>query len=467
MRTKTAERKRAPGPSGLFGLRNTARMMRDELKVLRELADRYGDIVEMQILGKPYFMVNHPDDIETVMVKHARIMLRDEYSAVLQRALGLGLLTSEGELWKRQRKLIAQAFTPKRIRDYSVAMVDVAERGLRSLRDGQEINIHREMSRTTLEVVAAVLFGTGVSESETATVRDALAVMSDFYANSPEVLFKLPPWFPTPLNYRMNAAVRDVDAVIYGIIGKRRHAEPQNDLLGTLLAAQDDAGTSMTDKQLRDEAITLFLAGHETTALALAHTIYLLSKHPVVERRLHAEIAHVLNGRLPNADDMKRLPYTEQVLKESMRLYPPAWTTGRETSEEFELRGYTIPKGSQILLSEWVVHRDPRFFPNPEGFDPDRWEPEKAAKLPRYAYFPFGGGPRVCIGNHFAMMEATLILATLVQRFRFELLPGQRLELAPSVTLRPRGEGLRMRVVERAQSESAIERAAAGVESAA
>jgi hypothetical protein len=205
----------------------------------------------------------------------------------------------------------------------------------------------------------------------------------------------------------------------------------------------------MSDRQLRDEAVTLFLAGHETTALALAHTIYLLALNTAVERKLYAEVHGVLRGRLPRADDVKALPYTECVLKEAMRLYPPAWTTGREVLEAVEIGGFVIPKGAQILTTQWVVHRDARWFPDPERFDPDRFRPERAKQLPRFAYFPFGGGPRVCIGNHFAMMEATMMLATMVQRFRIDLLPGQRLEFAPSVTLRQKGPGLRVRIVQR------------------
>jgi cytochrome P450 len=328
-------------------------------------------------------------------------------------------------------------------------MVRVADGALRSWRHGQTINLHQEISRVTMEVVADVLFGSGISPEDVRTVRDAMEVVNEYLANSPEAILKLDAWVPTPRNLAMNRAVKQIDELIYRIIAGRRAAEPRDDLLGTLLAAQDEEGARMSDQQLRDEAITLFLAGHETTALALAHTLYLLSKHPDVERRLYAEIAAVLGGRLPTADDVRALPYTERVLKEMMRLYPPAWTTGREAIEQVEIGGYVIPKGAQILTSQWVVHRDPRWFPNPEGFDPDRWTPERAKDLPRFAYFPFGGGPRICIGNHFAMMEATLVLVILLQRFRVELLPGQRLDLQPTVTLRQAGPGLRVRLVER------------------
>lgn len=445
------ERRRGerPGPAAFYGVRNLVRFATGQLPMLRGLSDEYGDIVRMKVLGGWWFLISHPEDIETLAVKNARIMVRDDYIVVLQRALGLGLLTSDGDLWKRQRKLMAQAFTPKRIAEYASAMVRVTDRAVASWRHGEEINLHEAMSRVTMEVVADVLFGASISASDVETVRESMETINEFFANSPEAIAKLPGWVPTPRNRRFNRAVAHIDELIYSIIARRRAGEQRDDLLGTLLAAQDEGGAGMSDQQLRDEAITLFLAGHETTALALAHTLYLLSKHPVVERRLFAEVDGVLEGRLPAAEDVRALPYTDRVLKEAMRLYPPAWTIGREAAEDFELGGVHIPKGAQIMMSQWVVHRDPRWFPNPEGFDPDRWEPERAKALPRFAYFPFGAGPRICIGSHFAMMEATLILAMITQRYRIELLPNQRLELKPSVTLRQKGAGLRARVVVR------------------
>jgi cytochrome P450 len=436
-------------------MRNLVRIARDQLAFLRELADTHGDVVHIRLLGGHWFLVSHPDDIESLLVTHARVMGRDDYVDVLQRALGMGLLTSDGDLWKRQRRLMAQAFVPKRIQSYADAMVRVTSAGLRSWRDGAEVNLHREMSRLTMEVVADVLFGAGVGREEGETVRSSMEVINEFFSTSPEAIFKVPPWVPTPRNQRMRRAVARIDELIFRIIVARRASEPKDDLLGTLLAARDEDGASMDDRQLRDEAVTLFLAGHETTALALAHTLYLLSTHPDVERKLHAEIAEVLGVRSPTAADVRALPYTERVLKEAMRLFPPAWTTGREALEEVRVRGHRIPKGAQILMSQWVVHRDPRWFPNPEGFDPDRWLPERAVRVPRFAYFPFGGGPRVCIGNHFAMMEATLILALVVREWRADLLPGQRLELKPSVTLRQKGPGLRVRLARRGPDRGA------------
>jgi cytochrome P450 len=436
-----------PGPPGVLGLRNVWRFGTDQLRLLTDLKDRYGDVVRMKVLGRPWFLISHPDDIEAVFVQHARIMGRDRYIEILERTLGLGLLTSDGDLWKRQRKLMAKAFTPKRIRSYGAAMARVGARGVARWRDGLRINLHREMSRITMEVVADVLFGTGVSPADVRTVGEAMEHINEYYANSPEALVMLPEWVPTPRHRRVRRAVAQIDELIYRIVAERRAGAPRDDFLGTLLAAQDDEGIGMSDRQLRDEAVTLFLAGHETTALALAHTLYLLSKHPHARRRAQREVDEVLGGRLPEAGDVEKLAYVGRVLREAMRLCPPAWTTGREATADLELGGYPVPAGAQILVSQWVVHRDPRFFPNPEAFDPDRWA--DAARIPRYAYFPFGGGPRVCIGNHFAMMEATLLLAIVLQRFEVDLLPGERLTFRPSVTLRQKGPGLRARLVAR------------------
>lgn len=448
---------RTPGPPGRFGVRNVLRFARDPLAMLRHMTDRYGDVVEMQVMGKPWVLFNHPRDIEEGLVKNASVMGRDEYVSILETTLGHGLLTSDGALWKRQRRLMSQAFTPKRIRSYAETMARVTAEGL-PWQKGEVINLHDEMSRVTMEVVASVLFGHEVDASQVETVRGAMEIINEYYANSPEAVLKLPAWTPTPRLRNLKRSIAAIDEVVFDIIRERRRGEVRDDLLGTLLAAVDDDGkTGMDDQQLRDEAITLFLAGHETTALALAHTFFLLARYPEVEQRVLAEVNEVVGDRLPTAEDAKALRYTEQVIKEAMRLYPPAWLVGREATEDVTIAGHLVPKGAQLMMSPWIVHRDPRFFKDPEAFDPDRFSKERSKGRPRFAYFPFGGGPRTCIGSHFAMMEAILMLAVIVQRFHLELLPEQTLELKPSVTLRPKGEGLSVRVHKRAVVRDSVQ----------
>jgi cytochrome P450 len=454
---------RRPGPSGTYGVRNTARFVSNPLTWLRNTADRYGDVVSLRLLGQAWCLISHPDDIERILVKEARIMKREDGIDIVRRVLGQGLLTSEGDLWKRQRKLMSQAFSPKRIQDYGSAMVRVADESLELWKSGEVTNLHEEMARTTMRVVADVLFGASMQAEDVETVGSSLEVLNEFFSGSPEALLRVPKWVPTPRNGRVNRAVATLDRVVSDIIARRRAGEQRNDLLGTLLAARDDDGSGMSDAQLRDEVLTLFLAGHETTSLTLSHTLYLLSKHPAIERQVYDEVTKVLGGRLPTADDVRALTFTDWVLKEAMRLYPPAWATGRENTEPFELRGQTIPVVTQLIASQWVVHRDARWLPNPEGFDPTRWAPERAKEVPRYAYFPFGGGPRVCIGNHFAMMEATLLLALIVQRFRVELVAGERLFLKPAVTLRQQGRGLQVRMVARGGERSTTRQASAPI----
>jgi len=440
---------RSPGtegpPSGTHvGLRAVARFVRKPLSFLQELAEKHGDVVSLPMLGKPWAFLFHPDDVESLLVTHANDLVRDEYAHVLKRVLGEGLLTSDGELWKRQRRLASAAFTPKRIREYADAMARVTATGLSRWKDGEQVYLHEEMSHLTLEVVADVLFGASISHDDFETVKEAMEVYNVLFAQSPETVLRIPTWVPTPLHLATQRVTKKLDALIARIVEtRRRSGERRNDVLDALLGATDEDGSKMDDKQLRDEVVTLFLAGHETTALALTHALYLLGKHPEVKRRLLAEIDQVLGGRLPTQADVPRLVTTERVIKEAMRLYPPAWLTGREVAREITIGKRRLPVKTQVLVSQWIVHRDPRWWPNPEAFDPDRFDPELAKTRPRFAYFPFGGGARVCIGNHFAMMEAVLMLVITLQRHDVELLPFEELRFSPSVTLRPKGRGLR------------------------
>jgi cytochrome P450 len=305
------------------------------------------------------------------------------------------------------------------------------------------------MVRLTLEVVAKCLFDADVGAEAKDIGRAIKVALEDF--SSQRRLIRVPKSIPTPRNVRFEAAARRLDGIVRTIIEERRRSEEdRGDLLSMLMLARDEGGDRMTDKQLRDEVMTLFLAGHETTANALSWTLWLLSSNAAAEAKLAEELGRVLGGRAPTVEDLPDLSYAERVVKESMRLYPPAWVMGREAIGECEVGGYRMPAGTTAFMSQWVVHRDPRYHPDPERFEPDRWTAGYEEGLPRFAYFPFGGGPRQCIGASFAMTEARLILATIAQRFRMELAPGQSVEPYPSITLRPK-EGIRMTLVERSR----------------
>ncbi len=441
--------KHPTGPKALPVIGHAVEFARDSLGLLTRTARDHGPVAKLRIFDRELLLLTDPDDIEQVLVRQSGNYVKDKFTHDLSRALGNGLVTSEGEHWKRQRKLTAFAFTPKKIAGYADTMVSEAARESLSWAPGQVLNLHQEMSRITLDIVAKVLFEADV-EAESATVADAMEVVNHFFAESVEAALRLPPWVPTPANVKLNRAVKRIDRVLYKIIEERRRAPSrESDLLGALLAAQDDAGHGMSDRELRDECITLFIAGHETTALTLTHSLYLLAQHRDVRQRFHQELHAVLGDRQPTAEDAKALELTERIVKESMRVYPPVWVIGREAVQDVEIGGYHVKRGTQLIMPQWVVHRDSRWFSDPEEFDPDRWLPERCSDLPRFAYFPFGGGPRVCIGNHFAMMEAVLLLALFGQRFHFELLADERLDFRPSVTLRPKGEGVRAKLIVR------------------
>jgi cytochrome P450 len=416
----------------------------------------YGDIVFLRFLGVPMCLVNRPDYIESVLVtQHNNFEKSKDYRA-LRRVLGNGLLTSEGDFWRRQRKLVQPAFHQGRVAAYAEVMVTYTQRMLASWKDRQilsgglqvepaPVDVHEAMMRLTLDIVAKTLFDTDVSR-EAEDVGAALQVlMSKFFRQAGFALL-LPSFVPIPTTRRLRRAVGQLDKVIYEIIRRRRTGgQTSGDLLSVLLRAQDDEGLGMTDRQLHDEIMTLFLAGHETTANALSWTWLLLGQNPGVEEKLIEELRRVLSGRSLTAADLPRLTYTDMVLREAMRLYPPVWVIGRRGLAPFRVGEYELPAETNVLMSQIITHRDARYFPEPELFDPDRWgtNDPRNLSLPRFAYFPFGGGPRVCIGAGFAMMEAVLLLATIAQKFRLTLVPGQTIEKLPSVTLRPKS-GIRV-----------------------
>jgi cytochrome P450 len=426
-----------PGPRGLYVLANLPRIARNPLAYLSAWKNRYGDVVRIPLGSMTSYLISQPDDIEQILRHDHRDFIKDKGTRLLGGFLGKGLLTSEGELWRRQRHLAQPAFQLDQVQKYADVMVAFTERMLGRWRHEETRDLHSELMRLTLDIAARTLFGTSV-EGKAKPVGQAMEVIMRHFAT-------IGAWFPwlfrlpTPGNIRFRKAQAELNEIIYETIAQRRAAGCQGeDLLARLLAARDEDGSQMTDRQLRDEVVTLFLAGHETTALALCFTFYLLARHPEVEAWLFEELREVLQGRLPTAADVPRLHYAEWIVRESMRLYPPAPAIGREALEDCEVGGYPIAKGSQFSLVQWVVHRDPRWFGDPESFKPERWDHDLARRLPRCAYFPFGDGPRVCIGSQFAMMETILVLCTVVQRFRLRLERNFKLDLLCSITLRPK-----------------------------
>ena len=330
------------------------------------------------------------------------------------------------------------AFHRDRLAVYAQAMVSYAERMMDNWREGEIRDVHRDMMRLTLEILTNTLFDTDVAR-DAEDFAAALEIVMDRFAPQGSLVRILDNYLPTLGWIRFQKAVRRLDEIIYRMTAKRRNRnEDRGDLLSMLLSARDDDGSGMTDQQLRDETLTLILAGHETTALALSWAWYLLAQHPKVEAKLVEELQSMLGGRPPAISDLPRLRYAESIIKESMRLYPPVWNIGRQAVSDTEIGGYCVPAGTQVYLSQWAVHRDPRYYDNPEEFNPGRWTDGLEKRLPKYAYFPFGGGPRLCIGNSFAMMEAVMLLASIAQRFQLVIAPSHTVTAWPSLTLRPK-----------------------------
>ncbi len=442
---------RPPGPRNLPIVGQMAAFRRSPLKFLTGLARDYGDVVYYKLGPADVYFVNDPELIRQVLVIQDRKFTK---SRALQRArvlLGEGLLTSEGSFHLRQRRLVQPAFHRERLIAYSQVMVDLALRTRARWTPGATLDISQEMMRLTLSIVGQTLFSADV-EGEAAEIGKSLTSVLEMFnmllLPFSEYVEKLPlPWVR-----RFERGRKVLDDIIYGMIRERRAkgVHDQGDLLSMLMLAQDEEGTGgMSDEQIRDESLTLFLAGHETTANALTWTWYLLSQNLECEARLHAEIDSVLAGRQPGYDDLPNLRYTEMVLAESMRIYPPVWGIGRMSTETVQLGDVEIGPKSIVVVSPYVMHRGAKYYPDPERFDPERWTPEAKKARPQFSYFPFGGGSRLCIGERFAWMEGVLILAAFAQRWKLRLDPGQRVEPQPIITLRTR-YGMRMAVEPRA-----------------
>jgi len=416
---------------------------KDPAAFLEKMARQYGDVVYLPLGRQRIYYLGHPDAVRDVLVTHQN---KFKKSRMLERArvlLGDGLLTSEGPHHRRQRRLVQPAFHRDRLAGYGAVMVDRAAVVRDQWKSGQSFDVMQEMLRLTLAIVSKTLFSADV-DSEADQIGAALTQVFDLFEVILMPFSELLEKLPLPAVRRFKRARKRLDETIYRLIAERRASgRDAGDLLSMLLLAQDEEGSGgMTDTQVRDEALTLFLAGHETTADALTWTWYLLSQNPRAEATFHAELDRVLGGRLPSFEDLPQLRYTEGVFAEALRLYPPAWAIGRRALEDYSVGDFVIPARSVILTSPYVVHRDPRWFSDPLAFRPERWPSDESAR-PKFAYFPFGGGARVCIGERFAWMEGTLLLAAIGQRWRLRLEPGHRVETQARITLRPK-HGMRM-----------------------
>jgi cytochrome P450 len=415
--------KAVPGPRGHLLLGSTRDIQRDPLSFGLAMTQQYGDIVRIRLLLWPAYLVNHPDGVKHILQENQQNYNKDLYPyEIFKPLLGRGLVTNDGKSWLHQRRLMQPAFHRKQ---------DFAERA-------QQLDIAAEMLRLTLRIVGQALFNIDIGD-EMHIVGQALTTVNKLLSDY--IYAPFPPLnVPTMRNRIIQTAFRTLDQVVQGIINQRRQQNMDtDDLLSMLLSVRDEeTGQGMNDQQVRDEVMTLLIAGYETVSTALVWTWYLLSQYPEVEHRLHSELDIVLGGDQPTVEHLAELSYTRMVIEEALRLYPPAWIFGRKAIADDEIGGYFIPASSMIVLSPYITHRHPAFWDNPEVFDPERFTPECSAGRPHFAYFPFGGGPRMCIGNNFALMEMQLILATIAQRYKLRLVPGHPVEPEALLSLRPR-----------------------------
>jgi cytochrome P450 len=443
----TATPRQPPSPPGNFLTGHAREMLRDAAQFLLRAHASYGDVVRLRLGPRAAFALFHPDHVYHILVKHRENYTKQSRGYVkLRQVVGNGLVTSEGDFWLRQRRLLQPAFAAGRLAGFTAPMVTAAEQIAQSwesaARQGEAIDIADEMMRLTMRIVGETLLGTDVT-GEASDVGAALSLVLDEVSHRIHTPWSFRERLPLASNRRYVRAIQRLDLAVQKIIDEHRaqpaRASRSEDLLTMLMAARDEeTGTQMSDKQLRDEVMTFFLAGHETTAKALTWTFYLLSQHVGVRSRLQREVENVLGGRSATAEDLPKLSYAKLVIQESMRLFPPVWGLARMTMQDDQIGDVTIPAGSPVLLSQYVTHRHRGFWDNPEGFDPDRFLPERSEGRHPYAYFPFSAGPRICIGNHFAMIESVLILATITSRWSLNLIPGRPVIPEARVTLRPK-----------------------------
>lgn len=432
-----------PGPKGVPWLGSLPAVYRDALGWVLDFGHRHGPVSYTRFGPGQIYMLNDPELIEEALIGKHRECIKDRSTRELAALLGNGLLTSDGERWRSHRRLAAPPLQPRRIAGYADVMRACTERVLSSFGDEEVRRIDADMADVTLEIAGKTLLGID-TRGDTERVSQILdAAMAHFGRQFYSWHGLLPPWVPTRARVRFARAVADLDAMLYAVVRRCREGGGDADhLLARLVHARDENGETLSDLEVRDEAVTMLLAGHETTALTLAYACYLLALHPEVGARLRAEVDDVLGERPVAVADLQRMPQLEAVLRETLRLYPPAYIIGREVVTPFEIGGYTVPRQAELLMCPYSVQRDARLYSEPERFAPERWLDGKLDRLPRFAYFPFGGGPRTCIGNHFALMEASIVLASLVQRFELFRVWRYELRIAPAVTLRPQAGGV-------------------------
>lgn len=444
--------KQPPGPPGWLPLRTISNLYRSPLTTLQSLAREYGDLVVFRIGRQPVYLLNHPDLVEAILVTNSYLASKRLGNNLLRRLLGGGLITSQDEEHLQQRRLLQPLFHRRYLAGFGDLMVDCTRQVRDRWQDGETLDIFEEMSDLTLAIVGRTLFSAEF-EPEAEDIRQALAVILGRVHIATLIFGELADRLPLPMAGRTHRAVEHLNASIYRVIAERRiQQNERGDLLSLLLTAEDERG-KLSDTQVRDQAMSIFLAGFETMAVALTWTWYLLAQHPEVEARFLEEINHVLVGRLPVADDLPNLPYTRQVLSEALRLYPPVWAHGRRLAAACRVGAWDLPAGSFVIINHWLLHHDPRFHIDPERFDPDRWAGNSTASRPRLAFAPFSAGPRQCIGEGYAWMEGVLVMATLAQQWQLRLAPGQRVEMQQILTLRPRS-GLPMALHRRAGQAS-------------
>jgi cytochrome P450 len=435
----------APGPRGNLVLGNARDFQKDIMTTLMKGWREYGDVVQYRGIGPlfPVFCLAHPDHAKHVLQDNNKNYPKTPFvDAKWHMVVGDGLICSTGDFWKRQRRLAQPAFHRQRVAAFAKLMTDATEEHLETWKEpgerGEILDLKPQMVHLTLNILARALFSADWAR-EAKAMGPAISIAIRHAYEGMEAFVSLPENLPTPANRRFKEARGTLDEIVYRLIAERRRSGIEaNDLLGMLMSAVDveETGESMNDKQVHDEVMTFIFGGHETVSSGLTWTFYLLSKHPIVARRLREELANVLGGRVPTVEDIPNLPYLSMVIQEAMRLYPPVWLISRTPTEDDEVGGYLIPAGSMVLISKYVIHRHPDFWENPDGFDPERFTPERIAARPRHAYFPFSAGPRKCIGDGFGVLEMQMVLATVLQRYQLDLVPGFPIIPQPGITLR-------------------------------